>query len=329
MSYTLGKDLLKGKYKETFLMIEDYAIISNLTGDLREERLMNLLDVFVTAQENNDPIEKIVGNDLYEFTINYLSDITFKDRFIEILKMLYMYAVIYLGSTLFYCWQNKESFFKGEISYSYLLTMIIIYIAMFLSNSSLRFLYVDYQFKHQKKVPLVTRFLQFLMVYIISMLSPILKLDRSFLHPILIVFVLIFSIYLGNDNMKKYGQLFEPKDMVTKQWKKEMSKRKYIKELKEKQSSQDKSPASFMKSQYTFTIILLAFLSVMYLLAGICFIYILLDLSGLFVWDYGFQAGLFMMACICTIKIYERRLKYYQILKECKQMNISLSEMEC
>lgn len=70
--FTLHKDKLKGEYLETFDKIQLYGLSSRkLDSDVYEEQMMDLVDMFITAQENNKPVRKIVGNDVEGFCKSY------------------------------------------------------------------------------------------------------------------------------------------------------------------------------------------------------------------------------------------------------------------
>jgi|GEM_PF-4891234 hypothetical protein len=77
-SYILYKDKLEGTYLETFDKIELYCTTKLMEVNMQEELLMELLDVFVTAQKQGKPVDRIVGNDVERFCKNFCSGIGFK-----------------------------------------------------------------------------------------------------------------------------------------------------------------------------------------------------------------------------------------------------------
>ena len=79
-SYVLYADKLKGEYAETFKEIEFYCNTAGLDDDSREERLSELLDMFLNAQESGKSVKKIVGSDIAWFCKEFCSDIDFKSR---------------------------------------------------------------------------------------------------------------------------------------------------------------------------------------------------------------------------------------------------------
>lgn len=60
-------DLLQDEYKDTFLRIDVYISSSNLVVDDPNDIMEEVLDLLLSAQENNKSIEDIIGNDLENF----------------------------------------------------------------------------------------------------------------------------------------------------------------------------------------------------------------------------------------------------------------------
>ena len=60
-------NLLNGEYKEAFTKIDMYGSMGNVDMDIYEDRIMNLYDMFVEAQEEGKPVEKIIGKDIEGF----------------------------------------------------------------------------------------------------------------------------------------------------------------------------------------------------------------------------------------------------------------------
>lgn len=60
-SFRLYQDKLQGEYKETFQQIDLYFSTQNVDEDTREEYMCDLLDVFLLAQDEGRPVEKITG----------------------------------------------------------------------------------------------------------------------------------------------------------------------------------------------------------------------------------------------------------------------------
>ncbi|MCM1399968.1 MAG: DUF1048 domain-containing protein [Clostridium sp.] len=93
MDYTELSQKLEGEYRRVFDEVEAYAIIKNYAGEGKEELMMNLLDMLLTAQEEGKEAEKIVGNDVRKFCKDYFTAYDKKQgRLEQICYMLSMYA---------------------------------------------------------------------------------------------------------------------------------------------------------------------------------------------------------------------------------------------
>lgn len=64
-------NLLKGEYKEAFIKIDLYGGMGNIDTDVYEDRIVNLYDMFIQAQEEGKPVEKIIGKDIEAFCKEY------------------------------------------------------------------------------------------------------------------------------------------------------------------------------------------------------------------------------------------------------------------
>ncbi|MCM1273502.1 MAG: DUF1048 domain-containing protein [Clostridium sp.] len=93
MSYMDMEEKLEGEYRRVFDEVEAYAIIKNYAGEGKEELMMNLLDMLLTAQTEGKEAEKIVGNDVRKFCEDYFTAYDKKKgRLEQISYMLSMYA---------------------------------------------------------------------------------------------------------------------------------------------------------------------------------------------------------------------------------------------
>lgn len=102
-SYVLYADKLKGEYAETFKEIEFYCNTAGLDDDTKEERLSELLDMFLNAQESGKSVKKIVGSDVAWFCKEFCSDIDFKSRLkvlAKTIKSLVWFIFVFAGLDL-------------------------------------------------------------------------------------------------------------------------------------------------------------------------------------------------------------------------------------
>ena len=74
VSYQFNKENLKGEYLETFEHIESCCRTKLMSENELEDRMGYLLDIFVTAQENNLPVSKITGGNIKEFCTGFMQD---------------------------------------------------------------------------------------------------------------------------------------------------------------------------------------------------------------------------------------------------------------
>lgn len=65
------RELLKGEYRKTFEKIGLYGDMSNINHDIVEDRICNIYDLLMEAQNEGKPVEKIVGNNLEKFCKSY------------------------------------------------------------------------------------------------------------------------------------------------------------------------------------------------------------------------------------------------------------------
>jgi DNA-binding ferritin-like protein (Dps family) len=102
--------LLKGEYKEAFSKIDLYGSMDNIDNDIYEDRIMNLYDMFVEAQNEGKPVEKIIGNDIEEFCKEYYKCEEKNHTFKRILgKLAYIMTIIFIYSLIDYVILSEES----------------------------------------------------------------------------------------------------------------------------------------------------------------------------------------------------------------------------
>lgn len=85
-SYVFYSDKLQGEYKEAFRQIEQYVNTQNVDEDTVEAHMGELLDTFLTAQQEGRPVSKIVGNDPESFCRNFCSEFTWENKALNIVE---------------------------------------------------------------------------------------------------------------------------------------------------------------------------------------------------------------------------------------------------
>ncbi len=88
--------LLKGDYRRTFEQIALYGDMSEIPEQFTEDRILNIYDLLVEAQENGKPVEKIIGPDLKQFCEEYFSPDEKGFWTKEIFKRIFRVCVIML-----------------------------------------------------------------------------------------------------------------------------------------------------------------------------------------------------------------------------------------
>lgn len=80
MNYLMLKDKLKGEYAKVFDKVQLYVEVRNMNGTIVEDMMMNLLDMLLTAQDEEKPADKIIGNDIEKFCQSYFEEYNIQTR---------------------------------------------------------------------------------------------------------------------------------------------------------------------------------------------------------------------------------------------------------
>ncbi len=87
-SYLLHTSKLQGEYKETFQKIEMYVNTNLLDDHSKEELMSNLLDTFLSAQEDQRPVEKITGKNIEKFCKTFCSGYGFREHILYFVESI-------------------------------------------------------------------------------------------------------------------------------------------------------------------------------------------------------------------------------------------------
>lgn len=151
-SYILYKENLHGEYKETFDKIELYILAQNIDVDSREERLGELLDIFISAQEDEKPVRKIVGNDLENFCKTFCFDLGVKSKLVDFLGSLKIFVIFELICSLFDLVPDPEeniSFWARKVDSDIFLFASIMVFSLLVGYTA-NFLLCKLMFKYRK-----------------------------------------------------------------------------------------------------------------------------------------------------------------------------------
>lgn len=116
-SYILYTDKLDKEYLAVFEQIEMYVQSQNVDDNTKEERLSELLDIFLSAAKTGKPVQKITGNDLEHFCKTFCSDFGIKNRILFTLDWMKSIAkVIVFVSVLDLLFPESDATSAGNVS---------------------------------------------------------------------------------------------------------------------------------------------------------------------------------------------------------------------
>ncbi len=139
-SYVWHKDKLNNEYKDVFEKIELYGQTGTMDPLTYEERMMDLVDMFTTAQDCGRPVRKIIGTDVEEFCKEYFGEYTWKDRVKKLPKqmlplawLLFVFAIFAIlifvtdieNGSNFWTWKTDASGWLFGYAWGILVSVII------------------------------------------------------------------------------------------------------------------------------------------------------------------------------------------------------------
>ncbi|SDA26495.1 Protein of unknown function [Ruminococcus sp. YE71] len=87
-SHAIYIEKLQPEYRSVFRKIRDYVTASNMDEIRNEEMLSEVMDTFLSAQNEGKPVEQVIGGDLGTFCRQLCSDIGVKSRVINFLEAM-------------------------------------------------------------------------------------------------------------------------------------------------------------------------------------------------------------------------------------------------
>lgn len=240
-------NLLKGEYKEAFKKIDMYGGMNNVDVKIHEDRMMNLYDMFVEAQEERKPVEKIIGKDIENFCKEYFNCSEEKKWYIEVIKRISnVMSVIFLYSVVHFLFlsEGNVAFWDARINLLPVVVGIIVGFALIMLG---RIINKQVTFKKEKVNPTFYAIL-LLVVFIGGVISaPILQDDINIDAPLDIT-VIVSGGIAGVYCLVSVILLFTRKDK-RKMTKEEKAQRKAFQEELEFQSG-IKDVADGMATRY-------------------------------------------------------------------------------
>ena len=80
MNTVLMAEQLSGEYRQVFERVDLYCAVTGVATEVAEDKMMNLFDIFMTAQSHGKPVEKIIGRDVEKFCKCYFEDYSLRER---------------------------------------------------------------------------------------------------------------------------------------------------------------------------------------------------------------------------------------------------------
>lgn len=221
---------LTGKYKTVFEKADMYSLVEAGSTEEAEEKIMNLYDLLLQAQEENKPVEKIIGNNLETFCKEYFAPMeeaekkwyfSLPEALYRIIKIVFIWSIIWIfpfeGS-------NFGLDTKQNISI-YILGIILGVGFIFFSTH----LFKPLIFKSKKIKPVFLSFLILILfaggVTLMTFISDyiIFEVKTSFLVTVSLAYILIYLFIRSLYRYHKFGTIRKESKEVTKS-KKELKK---------------------------------------------------------------------------------------------------------
>lgn len=89
IDYTAMAEQLSGEYRTVFEKTELYSDMNGVPEDIKADKLMNLLDLLMTAEAEQKPSTDIIGTDIDRFCKEYFADYNIHDKIMEIPEKIY------------------------------------------------------------------------------------------------------------------------------------------------------------------------------------------------------------------------------------------------
>ena len=227
---TLGMaSLLKGEYKEAFSKIDLYGSMENINTDIYEDRIMNLYDMFVEAQNEGRPVEKIIGNDIEAFCKEYYKNEEKNHIFKDLAgKIAYIMTIIFIYSLIDYVILSEETLPFMERTVNCLPILVGLGVGLILILFG-KLINKHVTFKQKKLKPLLYYSIV-LIIFIVGIIIGLaffkdIELPLYFVLLISGCYSIVYYIVCAIITYKKHGTL------KTKNKKEEMERKQFEKEL--------------------------------------------------------------------------------------------------
>ena len=80
MNLSVMETQLSGEYREVFKRAQMYATLKNMENQFFDDKMLELFDLLLTAQNEGKPASRLIGSDVSRFCKDYFSDYTIAER---------------------------------------------------------------------------------------------------------------------------------------------------------------------------------------------------------------------------------------------------------
>ena len=214
-------DKLKDEYKEAFEKAEIYANMRMIDEDTQNDMMMELLDLFLTAQKERKPVDKLVGRDMETFCHSFFGNYEMKNYWKKLPRNIYqLFWAMFVLEWLFYFTSEEEvSLLHGTVDLSaYAAGILVGILVSVLCNAFIR------PFLFRWKWLTSGRFYAIVLILTVGMVvtSVILLDDYTFPLPILgmflvtggyiVLYIIVRSVY----RYRRYGSIRKEKSVLGK-----------------------------------------------------------------------------------------------------------------
>ncbi len=348
-TYVWHKDKLKGEYLEVFDKIELYGGMTNMDRFTYEERMMDLVDMFVSAQKHGKMVGKIVGTDIEKFCESYFSEYSWKDR-LKKLPERYIFTVwlLFVGGILDFwgVWLNAVEVslwtIRSDIG-PFVAVVLIGFILLGIIETILKSFVFKIKWLSAENYSLVVLIILFASFFLFADYLPEMEVPTWIMILVSGGYILLYyggKVYF---NFKKYGT-FKNMEQVSKIsfWGKvnegvEIEWPKILKKRYEKinKNLEKKSRLPMSRDDYMIKVRKEATLDKKGSLVGVIFIIVLcVGISIFQIIDAGLQNGLLFSGILCLVEIpivkwmwsgYKNNPRE-KVLKKCDELGMDVIE---
>lgn len=217
IDYTSMEERLSGEYRQVFEKAELYSDMNGIHEKVKADKMMNLLDLLMTAEADGKPVADIIGTDVKKFCQDYFGDYDIYAKIRLIPEKLYSIALalgfILLMSILF----SDEPL--GNLVHMH--SDILPFAAGILMGSILDILFkylIGPLFLRTEKIPNVVYYVSVIVLFVISIAIIVILIgDEEMLLPIfpfivadviyIVGYLLVRSVFRYREN----GSIRKPK----------------------------------------------------------------------------------------------------------------------